>query len=66
MKVFLAFPVLLFLLFSTPALADFAKGLDASMRGDYAIAIQIVKLTVPSNLKLDFLNTLISNPMTSF
>jgi len=38
MKGIPAFPVLIFLLFSTPALADFAKGLDAVMRGDYATA----------------------------
>jgi hypothetical protein len=38
-----AFPVLIFLLFGSPALADFAKGLDAVMRGDYATAMKQFK-----------------------
>jgi hypothetical protein len=40
MKGFLIFSVLLFLLFCTPASADYAKGLDAAMRGDYATALR--------------------------
>ncbi len=40
MKGFLAFPVLLFLLFGTPASADYQKGLDAANRGDYATALK--------------------------
>jgi TPR repeat protein len=40
MKGFLAFPVLLTLLFGTPAFADFQNGLDAANRGDYATALK--------------------------
>lgn len=40
MKGFLIFPVLLILLFGTPAFADFAKGLDAYHSGDYATALK--------------------------
>jgi len=34
------FPVLLILLFGTPAFADFQKGLDAANRGDFATALK--------------------------
>jgi TPR repeat protein len=40
MKGFLAFPVLLILLFGTPASADFQKGFDAYESGDYATALK--------------------------
>ncbi len=40
MKGFLAFPVLLFLLFGTPASADYQKGVDAVNRGDFATAFK--------------------------
>ena len=40
MKGFLAFPVLLILLFGTPASANFQKGLDAAKSGDYATALK--------------------------
>jgi TPR repeat protein len=38
MQGFLAYPVLIALLFCTPASAGYAEGLDAAMRGDYATA----------------------------
>ena len=40
MKGFLAFPVLLFLLFGTPAIAHFATGLEAYNSGDYTTALK--------------------------
>ena len=40
MKGFLAFPILLLLLFSTPVNAHFATGLEAYNSGDYATAIK--------------------------
>lgn len=40
MKEFLAYPVLLTLLFGTPAFADYQKGLDAASRGDFATAFK--------------------------
>ena len=39
MKGLLALPVLLILLFGMPALADFEKGKDAYLRGDYTTAL---------------------------
>ena len=39
MKGFLVLPALLILWFGTPALDDFAKGLEAYQRGDYTAAI---------------------------
>ena len=40
MKGFFIFPVLQILLLSTPAFADFQKGLDAYQSGDYATALK--------------------------
>ena len=40
MKGFLAFLVLLLLLFCTPASADYQEGLAAAMRGDYETALR--------------------------
>ncbi len=40
MKGFLVFPVLIILLFGTPAFANFQKGLDAYESGDYATALK--------------------------
>ena len=40
MKGFLAFPVLLLLLFSIPAVADYDDGLAAFEKGDYATAMK--------------------------
>ena len=34
------FPILLILLFSTPAFADLQKGFDAYEKGDYATALK--------------------------
>jgi hypothetical protein len=45
MKGFLAFPVLLFLLFGSPACDsdDYADGWDAYKKGDYATALKELK-----------------------
>jgi len=43
MKGFLIFPVLIILLFGTPAFADLQKGLDALHSGDYATALKEMK-----------------------
>ena len=40
MKGLFIFPVVLFLLFGTPASADFQKGLDAIKGGDYVTALK--------------------------
>ena len=40
MKGILVFPVLLILLFGTPAFADFQKGLAAYEKGDYATVLK--------------------------
>jgi len=43
MKGLFIFPVLLFLLFGTPASADFQKGLEAANRGDFVTALKELK-----------------------
>ena len=49
---FFILPVLLILLFGTPAYADFQKGLDAANRGDFATALNEWKpLAEQGNLK---------------
>jgi len=40
MKGFFIFPVLLILLFGTPAVADYQKGSDAAQKGVYATALK--------------------------
>ncbi len=44
MKEYLVFPVLIILLFGTPAFADFADGKAAYDKGDYATALMEWKL----------------------
>ena len=55
MKGLFIFPVILVLLFGTPAFADFQKGMDAANRGDYATALKEWKpLAEQGNAKAQF------------